>query len=124
VPGAVAEDDRRRAGALAAYSKKVRESCNERLQTSAVVKQMTREEAEYAARRKRIHQLVYKALKDSEQVRVSEITNPQRRWRNDAQDMIAELVHAKAIRYVDKQCWIIGKGEAWQDFARSRSTPS
>ena len=118
------DDDWRRAGALAAYSKKVRESCNERLQTSAVVKQMTREEAEYAARRKRIHQLVYKALKDSEQVRVSEITNPQRRWRNDAQDMIAELVHAKAIRYVDKQCWIIGKGEAWQDFARSRSTPS
>lgn len=118
------DDDWRRAGALVAYSKKVRESCNERLQTSAVVKQMTREEAEYAARRKRIHQLVYKALKDSEQVRVSEITNPQRRWRNDAGDMIAELVHAKAIRYVDKQCWIISKGEAWQDFVNSLSTPS
>lgn len=118
------DDDWRRAGALVAYSKKVRESCNERLQTSAVVKQMTREEAEYAARRERIHQLVYEALKGSEQVRVSEITNPQRRWRNDAQDMIAELVHAKAIRYVDKQCWIIGKGEAWQDFAASLSTPS
>ncbi|MDK8793015.1 hypothetical protein QP995_05165 [Corynebacterium sp. MSK032] len=116
------DDDWRRAGALVAYSKKVRESCNERLQASAVVKQMTREEAEYAARRKRIHQLVYKALKDSEQVRVSEITNPQRRWRNDAGDMIAELVHAKAIRYVDKQCWIICKGEAWQDFVASLST--
>lgn len=118
------DDDWRRAGALVAYSKKVRESCNERLQTSAVVKQMTREEAEYAARRKRIHQLVYKALKDSEQVRVSEITNPQRRWRNDAGDMIAELVHAKAIRYVDKQCWIICKGEAWREFTTSLSTPS
>ena len=118
------DDDWRRAGALVAYSKKVRESCNERLQTSAVVKQMTREEAEYATRRERIHQLVYDKLRDSEQVRVSEITNPQRRWRNDAQDMIAELVHAKAIHYVDKQCWIIGKGETWQDFARSRSTPS
>lgn len=116
------DDDWRRAGALVAYSKKVRESCNERLQASAVVKQMTREEEEYAARRKRIHQLVYKALKDSEQVRVSEITNPQRRWRNDAGDMIAELVHAKAIRYVDKQCWIICKGEAWQDFVASLST--
>lgn len=118
------DDDWRRAGALVAYSKKVRESCNERLQTSAVVKQMTREEAEYATRRERIHQLVYDKLRDSEQVRVSEITNPQRRWRNDAQDMIAELVHAKAIHYVDNQCWIIGKGETWQDFARSRSTPS
>lgn len=118
------DDDWRRAGALVAYSKKVRESCNERLQTSAVVKQMTREEAEYAARRKRIHQLVYGKLRDSGQVRVSEITNPQRRWRKDAEDMLAELVHAKAIRYVDKQCWIIGKGEAWQDFAASLSTPS
>ena len=118
------DDDWRRAGALVAYSKKVRESCNERLQTSAVVKQMTREEAEYAARRKRIHQLVYGKLRDSGQVRVSEITNPQRRWRKAAEDMLAELVHAKAIRYVDKQCWIIGKGEAWQDFAASLSTPS
>ncbi|AYX81261.1 hypothetical protein EGX79_03105 [Corynebacterium jeikeium] len=118
------DDDWRRAGALIAYSKKVRESCNERLQASAVVKQMTREEAEYAARRKRIHQLVYEALKGSEQVRVSEITNPQRRWRKDAEDMLAELVHAKAIRYVDKQCWIIGKGETWQDFVSSLNTPS
>lgn len=116
------DDDWRRAGALVAYSKRVRQSCHAQLQTSAVVKQMTREEAEYATRRERIHQLVYDKLRDSGQVRVSEITNPQRRWRKDAEDMLAELVHAKAIRYVDKQCWIIGKGETWQDFARLRST--
>lgn len=118
------DDDWRRAGALVAYSKKVRESCNDRLRTSAVVEQMTREEAEYAARRKSIHQKIYKALKDSDQARVSKITNPQRRWRKDAEDMLAELVHAKAIRYVDKQCWIIGKGETWQDFVSSLNTPS
>lgn len=37
-------DDWRRAGALVAYSKTVRQSCHARLQTAAVVKQMTREE--------------------------------------------------------------------------------
>lgn len=120
----ITDDDWRRAGVLVEYSRKVRQSCHAQLQTAAVVKQMTREEAEYATRKKRIHQLVYKALKDSEQVRVSEITNPQRRWRKDAQEMIAELVDARAIRYVDKQCWIIGKGAAWQDFTASLSTPS
>ncbi|MGY0605908.1 hypothetical protein [Corynebacterium amycolatum] len=118
------DDDWRRAGALVAYSKKVRESCNERLQTSAVVKQIEHEETEYATRRGRLHQLVYDKLRDSEQARVSTITNPQRRWRNDAKDMIAELVDAKAIRYVDEQCWVIGKGEAWQAFVYSLRTPS
>ncbi|MEW4988300.1 hypothetical protein [Corynebacterium sp. 045007] len=118
------DDDWRRAGALVAYSKKVRESCNERLQTSAVVKQMTREESEYRARMNHVCQKVYEALKDSDQARVSRITNACRRYRDDAKEMVTELIDAKAIRYVDKQCWVIGKGEAWREFTTSLSTPS
>lgn len=116
------DDDWRRAGALVAYSKKVRESCNERLQTSAVVKQMTREESEYRARMSHVHQKVYDALKVSDQTRVSKITNACRRYRDDAKEMVTELIDAKAIRYVDNQQRIISKGEAWQDFVASLST--
>lgn len=118
------DDDWRRAGALVAYSKKVRESCNERLQTSAVVKQIEREEAEYAERRRRFHQKVYEALKDSDQTRGSRIINDCRRYRAAAKEMMTELAHDKAVQYVDDECLIIRKGETWQNFVYSLRTPS
>lgn len=112
------DDDWGRAGALMDYSRHVRESCVDAMDTVRTIRAMEKAAKAEETKDQKVRESFITAFNGKETVRVSPIKQHFRRARENADSVLAEMLETRAVVFADEHHWSIRRGDGWDTYVR------